>query len=284
MGLTGLILTVRFRMQRIPSSYLLVDYERARDLDQVLTRFEEDDARYQYSVAWIDCLAGGAKVGRSVLMRGNPAHPDDLPTGMRDRVLETHGSSQLFVPFSLPGPLLSRGIGQCFNALTYHRHRKRVAVPLHYDAFFYPLDTVSNWNRAYGSRGFFQYQTVFDTTASQRGIASILDVLRNSGRACFLAVLKAFGDGSGGLLSFPKRGYTLAMDIPNRDGTREFLARLDNIVCQHGGRVYLAKDACMTTDAFREMYPSASDFKGIKTKLDPSGRFNSSLARRIGLA
>jgi decaprenylphospho-beta-D-ribofuranose 2-oxidase len=284
MGLTGVILTVRLRMRRIESSYLVVDYKRAANLDDVLSCFEEDDSRYEYSVAWMDCLARGAKFGRSILMNANTAETERLPEKMRRRRLEVHKSSKLFVPPIVPSAFWSNGLARQFNRVFYNRHRNKTGMLQHYDPFFYPLDGIDNWNRLYGPRGFWQFQMVLDRAAGKPGMMALLESVRSSRYPCPLAVIKAFGDGSGGILSFPARGYTLSLDIPNRKGSQEFLMELDGIVREYGGRTYLAKDAFMSSGGFREMYPSAGEFERIKAQLDPGARFSSSLSRRIGLS
>jgi decaprenylphospho-beta-D-ribofuranose 2-oxidase len=171
-----------------------------------------------------------------------------------------------------------------FNALYYAAHPAREGRVCHYEPFFYPLDALGNWNRIYGRPGFIQYQVAFPRETSRAGLVALLEAVSGSGRASFLAVLKSFGAASGGLISFPGPGYTLALDIPNR-GERfaEFIARLNRITLEHHGRVYLAKDAFLDASSFRDMYPAAERFRAVKRSLDPCGRFSSSLARRIGI-
>lgn len=284
MGLTGVILSVRLRMKRIESSFLNVDYKRAANLDDVLSCFEEDDSRYEYSVAWMDCLGKGAKFGRSILMNANTAESENLPPAVRQNRFKLHESSRLSVPPLVPSAFWSKGLARQFNAFYFNRYKDKTGVLQHYDPFFYPLDGIANWNRLYGPRGFWQFQMVLDRNAGRSGMEALLKSVRNSRFPCPLAVIKAFGDSSGGILSFPARGYTLSLDIPNKEGSRDFLMELDGIVRQHGGRVYLAKDACATREGFREMYPSVDKFERIKAQLDAGGRFSSSLSRRIGLS
>ena len=141
-----------------------------------------------------------------------------------------------------------------------------------------------HWNRIYGKRGFFQYQAVFPPADNSKCLRQLLEKLSASGRASFLAVLKPMGKSSGGLLSFPREGQTLALDIPNAGkNTVAFMQQLDEIVLNHGGRVYLAKDACMTRQSFHAMYPDLEKFNQIKATLDPDKRFSSSQSRRLGI-
>jgi FAD/FMN-containing dehydrogenase len=143
---------------------------------------------------------------------------------------------------------------------------------------------VGSWNRIYGRAGFIQYQVVFPPAASRAALIALLEAIAAAGRASFLAVLKAFGAAGGGLLSFPRSGYTLALDIPNRGGDlAQFVARLNRITLEHGGRVYLAKDTFLDAESFACMYPGAQRFLSVKRRIDPHERFTSSLGRRVGL-
>lgn len=283
MGLTGVILQAGLRLRRVQSAYVLVDYQKTANVDETIAAFVAGDAGYQYSVAWIDCLAGGASLGRSVLMRGNHASPADLPEGLVRRPLHVESKPRRSVPFHFPSLALSPPTVRLFNWKYYGRHENgRRSEP--YDDFFYPLDAIAHWNRIYGRRGFFQYQAVFPATEGGRCARELLEALSASGRASFLAVLKTMGASSGGLLSFPMPGLTLALDVPNGgSATVDLLHALDRIVLRHGGRVYLAKDACLTRESFAAMYPDLAKFNEIKQRLDPTNRFSSSLSRRLGI-
>jgi decaprenylphospho-beta-D-ribofuranose 2-oxidase len=284
MGLTGIITELRLRMTRAETPFVAVDYDRAQHLDAALRLFD-DDRGYTYSVAWIDCLARGRALGRSVLMRGDPlgaaeATERGLPTsrwGVPRRIT---------VPFGLPAALLNPVTVGAFNALYYRRHPARARrVPVHYDAFFYPLDRLRRWNRLYGRRGFLQYQCVVPFQGGREGLRRILETVADSRLASFLAVLKRFGEADPAqMLSFPMAGYTLALDLPRSDD-RVFalLERLDEIVAGGGGRVYLAKDARLTPDRFRAMYPEFPRWLQVKRHVDPANRFRSDLGTRLGL-
>jgi FAD/FMN-containing dehydrogenase len=283
MGLTGIILDVTMRLRPIESAYVTVDYQKAPDLDAALAAFSKGDEHYRYSVAWIDCLASGAALGRSVLMRGNTAGVEDLPVQQRAEPLRFHARRRKSVPFNMPGFALNRLSVKAFNALFYRRHSDARRI-VDYDEFFYPLDSIYHWNRMYGRRGFVQYQAVFPTESSRAGLVQLLETISASKLASFLAVLKSFGPQNQGMLSFPRAGSTLALDLPNK-GARltELLDRLDKIVLDHGGRLYLAKDSRMSAEMFRRMYPRLDEFRQVKAKLDPQNQFSSSQARRIGL-
>lgn len=285
MGLTGVILSARLRLRAVRTSYMRVNYRRCADLDAVLEQFERSDRGCQYSVAWIDCMARGRALGRTVHMQADHAAPDDLPPAQRTMPLAPGRARQRNVPFHAPGFVLNPVCVRLFNAAYYARHPDRDAWLCHYAPFFYPLDALGNWNRIYGRRGFTQYQVAFEPAHSRAGLVALLEAIADSGRASFLAVLKSFGAPSGGLLSFPVNGHTLALDLPNRgSGLAQFIARLNRITLAHGGRVYLAKDAFLDAASFRAMYPAAADFLAVKRRVDPLGRFTSSLGRRIGLA
>ncbi|HWB08570.1 MAG TPA: FAD-binding oxidoreductase [Pirellulales bacterium] len=283
MGLTGAIVEARFRLLPVTSPFLSVDYEKTTDLDATLEAFAQGDAQYRYSVAWIDCLARGRSLGRSVLMRGNHALADELPPAI-ERPLELQARCHRRVPCFLPNFVLNSWTVRAFNALYYARHSRCHAV-VDYDTFFYPLDAIEHWNRIYGRRGFLQYQAVFPTASSRAGLVALLEAIAASRQASFLAVLKSFGPANRGLLSFPAAGSTLAVDLPNTgSAVLTLLDDLDEIVVRHGGRVYLAKDVRLSRPMFEAMYPHADEFRRVKAELDPAGRFDSALSRRLGLS
>lgn len=285
MGLTGIITDVSFRMKRVESAYVSVDFEKAANLDAALELFESTDAQYTHSVAWIDCLTRGSNLGRSVLMRGNWAAQSALPARLGERPLALKGPRRMSVPLDAPGFLLNPLSVKLFNAVFYHRHRTGRGVLIPYEPFFYPLDKIRDWNRLYGKRGFLQYQCVLPYQGGREGLVRILELLSSEGHASFLAVLKRFGEAEAGqLLSFPRPGYTLAVDLP-RDGDRQdrLLDNLDRVVLESGGRVYLAKDARLSAETFQAMYPEVPRWLEIKRRVDPEGRFSSTLSRRLGL-
>jgi decaprenylphospho-beta-D-ribofuranose 2-oxidase len=284
MGLTGTILSARLRLVRVESAWATVDYEQAPDLDTALRRFSENDRDYRYSVAWIDCLASGASLGRSILMRGNHAPAADVPARYRDRPLDPPRRRTRSLPFFLPGFVLSPLTVRAFNALFYRRHRTSTRI-VDFERFFYPLDAISNYYRLYGRRGFAQYQAVFPHETSRTALVKMLEKLAATRSASFLAVLKTMGQGNEGLLSFPMPGHTLALDMPNTGRPlAELAAELDRIVLDHGGRIYLAKDAFLAPEALGQMYPKLPQFMQIRQRVDPQQRLCSSMARRLGLA
>jgi len=284
MGLTGVILSVRLRLAATDSCYVQVDYQRAANLDQALELFASGDQQYRYSVAWIDCLATGAALGRSVLMRGNTLARADLPADLADKPLELPHKHHRSVPFNMPAATLNPLTVRLFNAVFYHRHKDQRQI-VDFDTFFYPLDSTLHWNRMYGKRGFIQYQPAFPPQTARQGLVELLEALTSSRRASFLAVLKSFGPVGEGLLSFPFEGQTLALDLPyTGPDLLNFTRQLDAIVLKHGGRIYLAKDACLEPATFKAMYGQVDTFQAIRRQFDPDLKFNSSQARRLGLA
>lgn len=286
MGLTGVILTATIRLQRVETSLMSVDTERADDLDDLMARLADTDHRYRYSVAWIDLLARGRATGRAVLTRGDHAPLDALPHGTRARrnPLSFRTSRLPTAPSFVPEGLLSRTTVGLFNELWYRKApRARTGQLQRIPAFFHPLDGVPHWNRVYGRGGFVQYQFV---VGHGREDALRRIVRRISGRRCpsFLAVLKRFGDADPGWLSFPLPGWTLALDIPaGLPGLGLFLDELDEEVADAGGRVYLAKDSRLRPELLAAMYPRLGDFRALRAELDPRGVFTSDLSRRLHL-
>jgi decaprenylphospho-beta-D-ribofuranose 2-oxidase len=289
MGLTGVILSARLRLRSVTSAYAKVDYRRMANLDAALDRFEaarQSGREPTYSVAWIDCLAAGDSLGRSVVMEGEHLPAAEMAAAglfakrCRDPLALPRQRTK-GVPFNFPGFALSRPTVRLFNAAYYARHGDRTdAVPL--DTFFYPLDAVRHWNRVYGRRGFVQYQALIPPAAARQGMRELLEAISRGGSASFLAVLKRTGEQGRGMLSFPMPGYTLALDLPNTGRRLEALLReLDTIVLRHGGRLYLAKDATMSAEAFAAMYPRLDEFRQVKAKVDPGNRFASTQSRRL---
>jgi FAD/FMN-containing dehydrogenase len=281
-GLTGIILSARVALQRVASAYIAVDYHRAPDLEDVLSTMAATDDQYQYSVAWVDCLAKGKSLGRSVLMRGRHASPDQLPPGQRSAPFSVAPKRKKGVPMDFPGFVLNPLSIKAFNTAFYAWHSDQQGVIIDYDSYFYPLDGIHHWNRMYGKAGFVQYQATLPPEGV-KGLVTVLERLSASRRTSFLAVLKCFGAGNLGLLSHPMKGYTLALDIPNRTGLIPFLHELDRVLLDHGGRLYLAKDSATEPETLAAMYPQLARFQEIIGRLDPEQCLSSTMARRLGI-
>jgi decaprenylphospho-beta-D-ribofuranose 2-oxidase len=283
MGLTGVVLRATLRLMRVQTSWVREDVERARDLDEVMARMESSDDAYRYSVAWIDCLARGRRLGRSVLMRGDHAELGELDGRRRERPPAVPSPARLAAPPWAPNGLLRRSTVAAFNEAYFRRApREERGRLVGLAPFFFPLDFVRGWNRMYGSRGFLQYQFVVPFGA-QEALREAIERLAGSGAASFLAVLKRLGRGRG-LLSFPVEGWTLALDIPAAaPGLPVLLDGLDELVAEAGGRVYLSKDSRLRPDVLRAMYPKLGEWDSIRARLDPEGAMRSDLARRLSL-
>ena len=231
----------------------------------------EADREAPYTVAWVDCLAAGRRLGRGVVTAGTHSEDDGLDARPR---------RPLPVPAGLPGNLLNRHTVAAFNELYYRAARPGVAR-LPYWQYFYPLDALAGWNRLYGPAGFVQYQFV---TADPADVEWVIEALRRHGAASFLAVLKRFGPGNPAPLSFPAAGWTLAVDIPAAlPGLAGLLDRFDERIAAAGGRVYLAKDSRLGRAAFRAMYPRLPEWNSLRDQADPHRVFVSDLSRRLAL-
>lgn len=274
MGLTGVIMTVRFGLKRIASDHIEQVSLKAQNLDEVLQLFEQY-RHATYSVAWIDCLQKGKTLGRSILMVGEHASTPP-PT--------TNRTQKLSIPFFLPGWVLNKWSVKIFNFLYFHKQiRKKAKSKVRLDAFFYPLDSILHWNRMYGKKGFVQYQFVLPIGAGKEGLREVLTAIADSGRGSFLAVLKVFGKQDTGIISFPMEGYTLALDFPIQSGLFEFLDQLDLLVKKHGGRLYLTKDSRMSASFFESTYESMGEFKTVLRRWAPLGYWQSHQSNRLAM-
>ena len=252
-------------------------------MDKMLT----GDAAYRYSVAWIDCQSTGSRLGRSVLTRGDHARLEDLPERLRrspDRARAFVPRTLARVPLTPPGGLLNPVTVAAFNEFWFRKAPVRqLAKPHHMTGFFHPLDGVGDWNRLYGRRGFLQYQFVVPDEHGE-AVRTAIERLTVLKLASFLAVLKRFGPGDPGPLSFPMPGWTLALDLPvGHPGLGPLLDGLDELVVTAGGRIYLAKDSRVSPATFRAMYPLVDEWRAVRDRVDPEGILRSDLGRRLGL-
>ena len=281
LGLLGVILTATIRLRKIETTYFKQKSVVIRDLDHMLEALDTYDHEYNYSVAWIDALAKGKKLGSGVLTLGNAATYAELPDKLKQEPLKLHATGKLAVPFFLPSFVLNALTVRILNrVIAFVQNSPKTFV--HYEKFFFPLDAINNWNKGYGKRGFVQYQFVIPEENGRQHLQEILEMIAASGCTPFLNVFKRMGDGQG-ILSFPFKGYTLAIDFPVSEQLIAFTPKLDAKVLAAGGRLYLGKDALLNETMFRAMYPQYQEWMAIKQKYDPSAEFSSNISRRLGL-
>jgi len=279
MGLTGIITRVKFGLKKIDTAYIRQKQIKARNLEDLIRLFEEYKD-YTYSMAWIDCLQKGDSFGRGILIVGEHARPEELNEQQRKAPLQLPAKRKLSLPFNLPSFALNTLTVKAFNWLYYLKNTKReINNVIPYEPFFYPLDAILHWNRGYGKAGFVQYQFVLPLEKKE-GLIAILQRISDAGLGSFLAVLKVFGR-QDSLISFPMEGYTLALDFPVRKGLFEFLDKLDEIVLQYGGRLYLSKDARMKQEVFWQSYPNAQKFADIIKTYNGAKLFRSVQSDRL---
>lgn len=274
LGLTGLILSLGLTLRRVPSNAIDLDERRIPDLDHFLAALKEARDTHPYSVGWIDALATAKKLGRGILELGRPA----------SATVESPPRKTKRLPIDLPGFVLNPWSIRAFNRVYYNRigpGGRMGAVPV--GEYLYPLDSLLEWNRLYGKRGFHQFQCLLPDEQAPDGMRRLLETVSAAGAASFLAVIKSMSGPGLGLLSFAGRGFTLALDIPHRSGSMDLLRKLETITLDHGGRIYLAKDSALSPEGFRAMYPEHKAFQDIIDRLDPERRMTSDMARRLEL-
>tara|TARA_Y100001968_G_scaffold332612_1_gene391469 strand:- start:1491 stop:2843 length:1353 start_codon:yes stop_codon:yes gene_type:complete len=279
MGLTGVIVEATFDLIPISSSYIKVKTQRFKDIDSLMAEMINADKKYQYSVAWIDTLS---KKGRGVLTCGDHAELNDLNNNLIKNRFSYNSESLATAPSYLPKGLLNKFTVSAFNEIWYRKSKETNTSDLQeIPKFFYPLDGIENWNNIYGKSGFIQYQYVIPEKESQF-ISQSIETLRKINTNSFLTVLKRFGTHNPGLLSFPKSGWTLAIDIPaNTPNLYKTLDKLDEEVASKNGRIYLAKDVRQNSKIFRNTYTRFKEWKSIKNLLDPDHKFTSDLYKRL---
>jgi len=279
MGLTGVISRVKFRLKRIETSYIRQKQIKAENLRELIGLFDEYNS-YTYSVAWIDCLKKGKHFGRSILMLGEHASLNDIDENQKKEPLKLPPNKQIVFPFNMPSWVLNKFTVKGFNFLYYTKNfKKEINNIVSYEPFFYPLDSVLHWNRLYGKSGFVQYQFVLPLDA-KKGLIEILHRISDEGLGSFLAVLKVFGK-QDSIISFPKEGYTLALDFPVRKGLLAFLDELDELVLKYKGRLYMSKDARMKPEMLIAGYPGLQKFKYILKKYNPDNKIRSVQSDRL---
>ena len=274
MGLTGIILETSFYLKRIKSKHIDQTMIKTGNLEETFAAFEEY-GHYPYSVAWIDCLAKKADIGRCLLMVGDFANDGDLDYRARKKVS---------MPVEFPGFALNSLSVRAFNWLYYGKVRDRVTHnQVDIDSFFYPLDALDNWNRIYGKGGFTQYQFILPKEKSLAGLKEILEQISASGKGSFLAVLKLYGPANENYISFPMEGYSLALDFKIEPGLFALLDKLDEIVARNGGRIYLTKDVRVSQRIFEQGYPLLDKFREVRTRYGLNKRFCSLQSQRLDI-
>ena len=280
LGLLGTITTVSLRLKKVASNWMRLQHVPAADLEAVFSLLSDPQRDAPYTVAWIDCMARGRNLGRSIFMAGDHVGAEDLAPARPPR-----SEPRFSIPVDFPSWTLNAFTVRAFNE-TYYRLNKRKVEPFlsEIDPFFYPLDAVGHWNRCYGPRGFVQYQCVLPPRTAYEGMAKLLDQISGAGAASFLAVLKRLGPANQAPLAFPMEGYTLALDLPYRgEATPALLARLDALVMAAGGRVNLCKDSSLLPEYFFQMYDQFGIWRDAKRRVDPNWIRESSLSRRLGM-
>jgi decaprenylphospho-beta-D-ribofuranose 2-oxidase len=281
MGLSGIVVAATLRLIPVQSGAMVVDTFRTASLDETMATLEETDRTHRYSVAWVDCLTRGGRMGRGVVTVGE--HATEQEGGMPGASARRHtllAGVHVTVPRWVPPAPLNPLSVELFNGL-YHRRAPRArrdVEPL--GSFFHPLDAVHGWNRLYGARGLVQHQLTVPDPDSIRRVVGLFATRR---APTFLCVLKRFGAQGPAPLSFPHPGWTLSVDLPVADGLGALLDDVDAEVISAGGRVYLAKDSRLAPSAFTEMYPRLDEWRHLRDRLDPDHLFASDLSRRLHL-
>jgi FAD/FMN-containing dehydrogenase len=274
MGLTGVILDVKISLKKINSKFIDQTTIKTKNLKETFEAFESNKDK-TYSVAWIDCLAKGDELGKCLLMVGD--FRDDGKLNYKTEM-------KVNVPFNFPSFALNNLSVKAFNWLYYGKVKERITKQrVDIDSFFYPLDAIGNWRRIYGKNGFTQYQFILPKETSFDGLEKILKTIADSGKGSFLAVLKLYGKSNDNYLSFPMEGYSLALDFKIEKGLFDLLDQLDEIVIDHGGRIYLAKDVRVSKEVFEQGYPQIDKFRELRKKYKMDEKFNSLQSRRVGI-
>ncbi|SDX00100.1 FAD/FMN-containing dehydrogenase [Ruegeria halocynthiae] len=283
MGLTGVILRVALRLRSVNTGWIRQTTHVAQNLDTAIDMFE-DSLDATYSVAWIDCLSSGDALGRSLVMLGEHATLSELPNKCRANLFPSVSKPKLAVPFSLPRFCLNTYSVRAFNALYYWNGKRGDATSyVNWNSYFYPLDSIMNWNRIYGRKGFAQFQCVLPLGNARTSLNDMLEEIAASGRGSFLAVLKRFGKQES-RFSFPMEGYTLALDFPISNGSVSLIQKLGQMTAKGGGRIYLAKDSIMNAQSLRATDAArVAEFETMRQTSGAAERFASMQSERLKL-
>jgi decaprenylphospho-beta-D-ribofuranose 2-oxidase len=282
-GLTGIILRATVRMTKTETAYFVADTERTADLDETIERFSDgSDEAYDYSSAWFDSISTGSRLGRAALGRGSLARLDELPAKLRRDPLKFDAPTLVDLPDVFPNGLANKLTFSAIGELYYRKTKNKRGQIQNLTAFYHPLDLFGDWNRAYGSHGFLQYQFIVPLDAESE-FRSIIRDIAESGHVSFLNVFKKFGQGNRAPLSFPMPGWNICVDFPIKRGLSKFCLELDAAVLEMGGRLYTAKDSRTSPETFAKMYPRLEEWRKVRASVDPEGVFASDLSRRLEL-
>lgn len=276
MGLTGHILDVSVKLKRTPSAWIWSESKRVAGVDEFITALRESAADWPFTMGWFDALASGTNLGRGILIRGRWATKAEAPAQPPPT------KRRVAVPFTLPGWILNRLSMWAFNQFYFYKHPRRTKRGIvHPESFFHPLDVVQHWNRIYGKRGFTQHQCVLPESERPGAARRLLEDLKAHGGASFLCVIKDCGSEGEGLLSFPRPGISIAIDLPAGPGIQPLIDALNRRVIAEGGRIYLAKDTFARAEDFRAMEPRLAEFERVRKSYDPDGKLSSAQAVRL---
>lgn len=283
-GLTGIILRATVEMTPTETAYFIADGDVTANLDETIAIHSDgSEDNYTYSSAWFDAISGPPKLGRAALSRGSLATLDQLPAKLQKNPLGFSGKTFLTFPDVFPNGLANKYTFGPIGELWYRKagtYRDKIQS---LTAFYHPLDMFGEWNRAYGSNGFLQYQFVVPPESVDEFKRIIVDI-QKSGFYSFLNVFKLFGEGNQAPLSFPMAGWNICVDFPIKPGLNEFVTELDKRVLEFGGRLYTAKDSRTTAETFHKMYPRIDEWIKVRRNVDPTGVFMSDMARRLELS
>jgi len=289
MGLTGIVLRATLALRKVETAYFIVDSDRTADLDETIAFYSDGrDQSYDYSMAWFDSMSdaprnGHGRTGRAAFSRGSIATVDQLPAKLARDPLRFEAPQLITLPDLFPNGLANKiTFGMISNLWYYKTPKHRRGQLQNLTSFYHPLDLIGEWNRAYGSRGFLQYQCLLPFERDDQ-LKLIIRRIAASGQLSFLNVLKRMGAANPAPLSFPRPGWTITMDFPIGPGLERLLDDLDAMVLEADGRLYLAKDSRMTPAMLERMYPRLDEWRAIRNTVDPDRLFVSDQARRLGI-
>jgi decaprenylphospho-beta-D-ribofuranose 2-oxidase len=284
-GLTGIIVRATIKMKKTESAYFIVDADRTANLDETLALFTDgSDLNYDYSMSVPDLISDDGRLGRATFSRGSLATVDQLPDKLRHDPLKFDAPQLMTLPDVFPNGLgnkLTFGLLNNVWQRTVPKGGARGKIQ-NLTQFYHPLDMLSEWNRAYGSHGFLQYQFSVPF-GGEDALKQICGKIARSGHYSFLNVFKRMGEGNRAPLSWPSPGWMLSVDFPIKGGLGRFCDELDEDVLAAGGRLYTAKDSRTAPETFARMYPRLDEWRKVRQSVDPEGVFASDMSRRLEL-